>query len=133
MSCHTANNNRCEHPGNTEQEERCPRPSPARCWLTPVVQPALAGLDRDVRGRRALAEVGLAGREKAWPHELSGGEQQRVALARPLVREPRLLRADRVIILQDGRGALERKAGSAVDHSTLRGELLAALGVHAAA
>jgi NitT/TauT family transport system ATP-binding protein len=57
-------------------------------------QPAIDAAARKARVQEALAAVGLAGREQAWPAELSGGQAQRVALARALAREPELLFAD---------------------------------------
>lgn len=43
---------------------------------------------------RALDEVGLGGRERALPHELSGGEMRRAGVARLLLARPRLVVAD---------------------------------------
>jgi cell division transport system ATP-binding protein len=57
----------------------------------------IAGVPRreiDKRVRAALDQVGLLGREKSLPLELSTGEQQRVGIARAVVAKPTLLIAD---------------------------------------
>jgi cell division transport system ATP-binding protein len=62
-----------------------------------VIPLAIAGMDRREslkRARAALDKVGLLDREKSMPITLSGGEQQRLCIARAVVSRPALVLAD---------------------------------------
>ncbi len=54
----------------------------------------IAGRRDEQRARALLASVGLAGKEGRYPEELSGGEQQRLAIAVALANDPKLIIAD---------------------------------------
>lgn len=62
--------------------------------LLPLAIAGLPAREADRRARAALDKVGLRGREKANPIALSGGEQQRLAIARAVVNRPAILLAD---------------------------------------
>ena len=71
----------------------------------------LNGMSKKIANEKAvqlLSEVGLADRLKHRPSEMSGGEQQRAAIARALLNSPELLLAD------EPTGNLDRKNGEAI-------------------
>jgi putative ABC transport system ATP-binding protein len=62
--------------------------------LLPVELTGAVGPGVEERARHLLGEVGLSHRADAFPDRLSGGEQQRVAVARAIIHRPALVLAD---------------------------------------
>ena len=85
-----------------------PRLEAAENVALPMVLAGIPQNERSERVAEALDAVGLAERARHRPAELSGGECQRVAIARSMVMRPRLLLAD------EPTGNLDSKSGSSV-------------------
>ena len=73
--------------------------------MLPLAFSTLAPREAARRARAALDKVGLLAREKASPVQLSGGEQQRLAIARAVVNRPAILVADEATANLDAESA----------------------------
>lgn len=62
--------------------------------MIPLTTVKIKSHEKQAMAREALSSLGLSGKEKRLPSEISGGEQERVAIARAVVNNPTILLAD---------------------------------------
>ena len=91
-----------------QQFQLIPYLTAAENVMLPLAITKLSNKEQLERAQHVLDRVGLKGKEKRLPSQLSGGEQERVAIARAIINNPAIIMAD------EPTGSLDTKTGEEI-------------------